>query len=449
MRLEETENRLRTLLRSGARKSPEIAKALGISQPTVSRLIQRLSSEILRLDSGKKTQYAMPRRIGGDTSLFPVFQVDTAGNVRSYGTLHTLEGNQYYWSPASGPGRLYDHVPWFIQALRPEGFVGRAFAQKYHEPGIPNRLTDWNDDHLLVMLSRHGSDLPGDLMVGNPSLAAYLEAVQKADAGLLPDDRALHYPRLAEEAMAGDPAGSSAGGEQPKFGAILRGESHPNVLVKFSPAVGTPGGRRWADLLICEHLALASIRNAGYRTATTRIFEFEDRVFLESDRFDRVGEWGRIGAVSLEVVEDEFSGLRDNWCAAAERLERLKLLPATDAHDICWLHTFGKLIANTDLHFGNITLFVQDDGTFRLAPVYDMLPMLYRPTATGEILARFHSLPSGPVDAPNTWDSALEAAGNFWKTVVQDPRISSDFHTISQEHLERAEALRAGPRLRF
>ena len=41
--------------------------------------------------------------------------------------------------------------------------------------------------------------------------------------------------------------------------------------------------------------------------------------------------------------------------------------------------TFGSLVANTDRHFGNLAFFDQYDGRFSLAPIYDMLPMLYAP----------------------------------------------------------------------
>jgi len=43
----------------------------------------------------------------------------------------------------------------------------------------------------------------------------------------------------------------------------------------------------------------------------------------------------------------------------------------------------ARLIANTDMHLGNLTFHVE--GTFRLAPAYDMLPMAYAPLPGGEV----------------------------------------------------------------
>jgi hypothetical protein len=57
---------------------------------------------------------------------------------------------------------------------------------------------------------------------------------------------AQDYPRLALQALGSAAPGSSAGGEQPKFGAVTHGAP---VLVKFSPAGDAPADQRWRDLL--------------------------------------------------------------------------------------------------------------------------------------------------------------------------------------------------------
>ncbi|MGK7521002.1 HipA domain-containing protein, partial [Salmonella enterica] len=43
---------------------------------------------------------------------------------------------------------------------------------------------------------------------------------------------------------------------------------------------------------------------------------------------------------------------------------------------------FGRLIANSDMHAGNLS-FYYSDAPMALAPVYDMLPMAYAPAASG------------------------------------------------------------------
>ncbi len=73
------------------------------------------------------------------------------------------------------------------------------------------------------------------------------------------------------------------------------------------------------------------------------------------------------------------------WAASCEALARQRRLSPLDARHAEALLHFGRLIGNTDMHSGNLGLFVaQDDlakGRFTLAPVHDMLPMRWRPDA--------------------------------------------------------------------
>jgi serine/threonine protein kinase HipA of HipAB toxin-antitoxin module len=80
--------------------------------------------------------------------------------------------------------------------------------------------------------------------------------------------------------------------------------------------------------------------------------------------------------------------------AGLQRLAAESLLSLQDAERIRFLDAFGALIANTDRHFGNLTLFDDYQGKFELAPVYDMLPMLFAPQ-DGQLVARpFELIPA-------------------------------------------------------
>lgn len=72
------------------------------------------------------------------------------------------------------------------------------------------------------------------------------------------------------------------------------------------------------------------------------------------------------------------------------------------------LHAFGERIGNTDMHHGNLAFWLKDTLPFRLAPSYDMLPMLWAPGPLGEIVARTFA-PPPPVPAGR--EAWLEAAG--------------------------------------
>ncbi len=166
-------------------------------------------------------------------------------------------------------------------------------------------------------------------------------------------------------------------------------------------------------------------------------------MFLESERFDRppIGPdnprgLGRIGMVSLQVYDAEYVGQMDNWAATAERMQARGLLTPEDARHLRLLEAFGALIANTDRHYGNISLLLHDDD-WRLSPTYDMLPMLYAPVS-GELVPRdFAALPRQPTAATlPEWAHAQALAQTFWQAAATDERISPAFRALAAENIK-------------
>jgi hypothetical protein len=193
---------------------------------------------------------------------------------------------------------------------------------------------------------------------------------------------------LAQDVARSLPAGSSAGGEQPKFPVLL--DSGEHVLLKFTPPRATPFGERWHDLLHAEALAADVLAWHGVPVAAGRIVESAQRTFLLSPRIDRIGAVGRRHAVDIGAVHDAFvPGAYSHWAATCEALVRQGRLEAGADDQARALLEFGRLIGNSDMHAGNLSLFIDLEGLasrgvsatgrFRLAPVYDMLPMRWRP----------------------------------------------------------------------
>jgi hypothetical protein len=137
--------------------------------------------------------------------------------------------------------------------------------------------------------------------------------------------------------------------------------------------------------------------------------------------------------VSLEVYDRQYIGQGTNWVDTARRSDQAgpERLSAADVSTLCLLDAFGALIANTDRHHGNISLLLHEHR-WRLAPAYDMLPMLYAPVA-GELVPRdFAANPPRPsVHTLAVWPQARELAERFWQTVAADPRISADFRATA------------------
>jgi hypothetical protein len=301
---------------------------------------------------------------------------------------------------------------------------------RYPELALPARVTDWNDDHYLQYLTRRGGDTVGDLVLGDESFNDSI-ASAKRRAPIAANERATAYPRLAKEVMAGGLPGSSAHGEHPKFAALLReGKSLRHVLVKFSPPVSTAIGQRWSDLLIAEHLAHEVLNGADIAAASSRIHQFSGVTFLEVERFDRQGANGRIGVTSLFAIDATRYGKLDNWIASAARLHQDRRIDEQTVERVKLVSTFGMLIANTDRHFGNLAMFDRYDGRFQLAPIYDMLPMLFAPQHD-EIVSRVFEPEHVTAETLTVFPRARELAAGYWAQLTKDARVSKDFRKIA------------------
>jgi len=447
---EDLQIRVLEKLSAGVKTANQLVTMLGVSQPSISRAIRSLGSEVLILGKGRATQYARSRIVRGTTCIFPLFRIDQSGDAHLIGKLHTLMAGQYWWQSeeSSNGSRLYDYLPWFIQDMRPDGFLGRAFASKEGaDLGLPEKLKDWKDDDVLIALSRRGENHVGNLVIGEESIQRYLKSAQYEFRGIAENDRLRIYPTLAEKALKGEPAGSSAGGEQQKFTATIQeGGELRHVLVKFSSPLNTSEGRRWADLLICEQRALEIIDETEIAASQSRTLETGNRLFLEVDRFDRIGRLGRSSIFSLSAIDSEYTGIGDDWAKCALALLKEGLISKEDSYKIRWLKAFGNLIGNTDMHLGNLSLIRAASRFYTLAPAYDMLPMLYRPVS-GDTPGREFA-PKGPTtDIADVWKSALKSAIDFWDITSGEKGLSGDFSAICRDNLEALLKLEAGPKI--
>ena len=119
---------------------------------------------------------------------------------------------------------------------------------------------------------------------------------------------------------------------------------------------------------------------------------------------------------------------------SANRMAARELLSPADAHTLRLLEAYGLLIANTDRHYGNISLLLNNDN-WTLSPSYDMLPMLVAPVS-GELVARdFAARPLLPTAATlPEWDQAKTLAITFWRAAACDARVSDGFRAIASNN---------------
>ena len=421
--MERLDRLFRVLRTGGLWRGEEIQRELGISQPVMSRLMREAGLRVSRFGRSVATCYALPREVAGLGRHAPVFRVDEHGCPNRHGVLHFLAGGGCWLERESGNGQSFRGLPPFMEDMRPQGYIGRGFPALYPELRLPGRISDWNDDHQLIALAMRGEDCVGNLIIGE-------EALDRFNAGKPRSYARADYPNLATGALAGQP-GSSAGGEHPKFAVYSEGR---HVLVKFAGGDGAAADR-WRDLLICEHLALEILRGVGVPVPCSEWFDLDGIRYLEVGRFDRIGRQGRRGVISLYAVNGHYLGDNpDNWSRACQRIldESSLSMNIADADRLVWLDTFGELIGNTDRHFGNLSFFAEEarELTLTLAPVYDMLPMVFAPAGANLVERQFTPRPPTALNL-HLWNEVANHSLKYWSRLCEEERLSVSFRQIS------------------
>lgn len=439
----------------GTATAGELCRALNVSQPTLSRELSRMKG-IIRLGAARTTRYAMSREVPGAGSEFPLYWVGAGAGPSCVGVLRALQMGQWHlaqddpWETLRGtqfPQGVYPGLPWFLDDLRPQGFLGRNFARRYGPAmGFPTDPRDWTDDQTVAAILRHGEDMPGAFVVGEEMLARAqamamhpLEPVEEAN-------REEVYPQLATAALMGEMPESSTAGEQPKFLTRVRRRSGAieQVIVKFSGPRERSEEVRWADLLAAEWIAGRVLTKHHIPAAETHLIEGGGRLFLESVRFDRMENSGRRGLVSLWAVDGGFFGQPHTpWTAAAARMKAGGWLTEEHSRRLAMLWWFGSLIGNTDMHYGNVSFFLERNFPLRLAPNYDMLPMLYRPGTQGSLPLREFAPPPPPPEAMDPWREASELAEETWLRIAEERIISEAFREMAHTNRETVARYRA------
>jgi hypothetical protein len=276
-----------------------------MSRATMMRILRRFGDQIITRGAARRTSYAVRRPLRGKTDPIPLYRIDCDGRGEQIAELELIYplgcavrySEQLEWplAPEMRDG-WFQGIPYPLDDMRPQGFLGRNTAHQYAELlQVDENPQHWPEDDVLYVLSVVGADTPGNYILGEAAFRRHLDTVRRGYPAIGDAELGPAYTELAKAAMAAGPPGSSAGGEFPKFTAcrqLAGGKRH--VIVKFSGNDSTSGVQRWADLLVCEHLALETLaRHFRLPAARSRVYQLEERTFLEVERFDRHGEFGR------------------------------------------------------------------------------------------------------------------------------------------------------------
>lgn len=424
---------LERLLRARPKSAAELMAGLGVSQPTLARAVQAHAGAVrsFRVRGDRTPRYALLRPLpGGLAAEQPIYRVTRTGHIEPFADVTFLSGATLERTAAGAT--LYEGLPPYMAFSAPSGFLGRQIAAAAAgEMQFPETLKDWGDNHRVAYLFARGFNLAGNLVYGRESL--HREQLLRAIPATPAAHKLDHYVGMANR-LRDSAYGSSAGGDQPKFLSLTEDTGH--VIVKFARQ-----GSRMADLLPMEHAALRALEAQGVPAAQSTPLCAGGYVFLEVQRFDRLGRHGRVGMLSCGAIDDEFFGARDTWTQFALRAERARYLNHRDALNIHVMAAFSELIGNTDRHFENISMLVGDDGEYAgLAPAYDILPMRYASVGGGldpELIPITPKL--GTIGADTAvWARAAAAARSFWRAVEQGGLalpVSAPFRALAAENL--------------
>lgn len=440
-------------LRVGPSSSTELAQRLGVNSSTITRQLGALGEQVIRAGRGRATRWYLSRNLPllPGIARYPVYRVNTEGKTEKIAILHVVYPTNTYlveYFRAKTDGRTksewsyYESLPWWLTDMRPQGFLGRLFAQELRNLGEQVDLNplQWNEDLTLAILVKYPQNNVGNLLIGEPAYATWLAS---GTPKLLSD---LAAGERAEAITRGVRVDSSAQGEQPKFTArLMEGE----CLIKFSGQViqreiDSVAGR-WADLLQAEALAARELNEvwAGI-AAENRSFIVNQRTLMASPRFDRTPQGGRIGVISFFSLDLEFVGkASESWPVIADTLRQAKVITelAVTQTKVAW--AFGQLIANSDMHLGNISVLNRSGRPYELAPIYDMLPMHFAPRANGDIPQQPRTISLNGAVPRVCWEQAHIAAISFWHNVLTHQYIGTHFKLVAEQQLEKVEEFAA------
>ncbi|WP_303636889.1 type II toxin-antitoxin system HipA family toxin YjjJ [Stenotrophomonas tuberculopleuritidis] len=435
-----------------------LTERLGVNRMTLSRLVAASGGQVVRLGQTRATAYALrqPSRAGSE---WPLYRLREDATLEELGRMIALSGDTFHVDASRARTNLqrapegdlpgfFPGLPWYLDDLRPQGFLGRSFAHgRGRTLGLPTDLNRWQRDDVLTALVQGGGTEIGDLLLGGDAVQAALVALDAPPDRVDAADRTRWYPERARAALAGEDVGSSPGGEQPKFTATVESAGGRRaVVVKFAQPDGGDAAQRWSDLLVCEHLALQTLRGAGMNAAHSELLQTPSHTFLEVERFDRTaGQLGRRGFVSLLALSAAFTGeAMLDWPAAGAQLQAMGWLSARTVQAVARLHAFGRLIGNSDMHQGNVGFHFVDRGALPLAPAYDMLPMSLAPSRLGVLrqdLPLEAVAPRGSGELEHLrWAAPL--AAEFWERVAGDARVgAAGLRALAAMNAERVSAM--------
>lgn len=140
------------LVRRPMVSAAELAETVGISVPTLHRLLAELGDQVVSSGKARRARYALRRPLRGDIADLPLYEVDSEGRaefvsaltpVSPQGTLMNIGDAGWPVDEESRDG-WWDGLPYPLDDMRPQGYMGRQFARAEHRQlAVPADPGEW------------------------------------------------------------------------------------------------------------------------------------------------------------------------------------------------------------------------------------------------------------------------------------------------------------------
>ncbi len=438
------EDKLSILLaREGPLAAPDVATRLNFTPKTVNNRAKATGSGILILGRGKNTRYALPNAGLTGQSQWPLYWVTQDGGIREFSIASYALPNVLHVYGSGINAQTDGEMPWFLLPLKLRGYLGRASRTRLGAvaQNWDSHPEQWPFRQQIFAAQSGALEHAGAILWGDDSVNVWQISTKQTPHQDDPTTLVNVYDELASRAYGGHVPGSSADGEQPKFSTrVISDDGRTReVLVKFSPQRNTPFGERWHDLLYAEAIASNVLRDFQFDVPDTRVLSSSTRTFLESARIDRLGAQGRRHLLPLKAVHTAFThGSERHWADTVAKLVAQKRIAPAALAATQTLFAFGRLIGNSDMHFGNLGVIVESPeciakGNFVLAPCYDMLPMRFKPEAHNDFGYTNFDAELSAALPPIVASNAKKMSNEFWKRVSEAPEVSQNWREFAKK----------------
>lgn len=366
----------------------------------------------------------------------------TNAGVRKFGLGSTVLSESVPLLPRQPRGKAPRRRNYFDELL-PEGVTRQRLAERARVS-----TTD-----TLGLLAAYGRDVAGAVQVIDPAAADALE---------VPRARPLTTAQIVDllDDMAGFPLGNaplsgkaSLAGVQEKLLLARQDERWVQCLYGYpSTHIIKPVSRPHADMIFNEEYASRLARALGLAEYATWIETFDGTDALVIERYDRTFATpdGRLHQEDMNQVLGASGAEKYQEHSGKVSFARIASIVASaqgrqGLEQLLAMVTLSVAVGNLDLHAKNISLLHPPDGSARLTPGYDVVPLTHYVGIDGHMAMAVN----GVYEHARIGRSDLLAeAGTWGLSVERAVRVIDDTVTVIRATIRKQQPhARAVPEL--